>query len=308
MANVEDIEGEGSVQVNGPPQFNDQPNFRTLREYLHPARQSTPSCIILPLNQQAFNLKPGMIQLLPTFHGMDSENPYIHIKEFEEVCNTFIDRTCTEETIRLKLFPFSLKDKAKLWLNSLDFKKLVSTMCNGEFYDKEPSEAFDFFDQLAENTKQWETSLPLHVESRNTISHSSGKFQLKETDDLNARLASLARKVESLEIKKVHGMSEQQEESCVVCEGKGHRTTECPTIPAFKEVLYGQTFDSSNVRKPFSNQARNPYSILIILDGGTTQILDGEMRALQYLKHFNLHPNHFMLPHITHTNHLIRDP
>ncbi|KAL9382439.1 hypothetical protein Peur_025474 [Populus x canadensis] len=133
-------------------------------------------------------------------------------------------------------------------------------MCNGEFYDKEPSEAFDFFDQLAENTKQWETSLPLHVESRNTISHSSGKFQLKETDDLNARLASLARKVESLEIKKVHVMSEQQEESCVVCESKGHRTTECPTIPAFKEVLYGQTSDSSNARKPFSNQVGNPYS------------------------------------------------
>ncbi|KAL9387950.1 hypothetical protein Peur_021074 [Populus x canadensis] len=133
-------------------------------------------------------------------------------------------------------------------------------MCNGEFYDKEPSEAFDFFDQLAENTKQWETSLPLHVESRNTISHSSGKFQLKETDDLNARLASLARKVESLEIKKVHIMSEQQEESCVVCESKGHRTTKCPTIPAFKEVLYGQTSDSSNVRKPFSNQVGNPYS------------------------------------------------
>ncbi|KAF9684228.1 hypothetical protein SADUNF_Sadunf04G0096100 [Salix dunnii] len=221
----------------------------------------------------------GMIQLLPTFHGMDSENPYIHIKEFEEVCNTFIDRTCTEETIRLKLFPFSLKDKAKLWLNSprpmsigtwremqaeflkkyfpthrttalqrqmmnfscspnesfhqawekfkdllnacphhgfemwrlvsffydsltANFKKQVSTICNGEFYEKEPSEAVDIFDQLAENIKQWETSLPLHVESRNTISHSSGKFQLKETDDLNARLASLARKVESLEIKK----------------------------------------------------------------------------------------------------------
>ena len=78
MANVEDVEGEGCVQGNGPPQFNDQPNFQTLREYLHPARQSTPSCIILPLNQQASNLKPGMIQLLPTFHGMDSENPYIY--------------------------------------------------------------------------------------------------------------------------------------------------------------------------------------------------------------------------------------
>jgi len=37
-------------------------------------------------------------------------------------------------------------------------------------------------------------------------------------------------------------------------------TNECPTIPAFKEVLYDQTSDSSNVRKPFSNQVGNPYS------------------------------------------------
>ena len=56
MANVEDVEGEGSVQGNGPPQFNDQPNFRTLREYLHPVRQSTPSCIILPHKRTTYKL------------------------------------------------------------------------------------------------------------------------------------------------------------------------------------------------------------------------------------------------------------
>lgn len=60
-----------------------------------------------------------MIPLIPHFHGMEAENPYLHIKEFEEVCSTFMDRTCTEEVIRLKLFPFSLKDKAKTCLNSL---------------------------------------------------------------------------------------------------------------------------------------------------------------------------------------------
>jgi hypothetical protein len=32
-----------------------------------------------------------MIQIFPTFHGIDYENPYIHIKNFEEVCNIFID-------------------------------------------------------------------------------------------------------------------------------------------------------------------------------------------------------------------------
>ena len=34
-------------------------------------------------------IKPYIVPLLPTFHGMESENPYSHIREFEEVCNTF---------------------------------------------------------------------------------------------------------------------------------------------------------------------------------------------------------------------------
>ena len=52
-------------------------------------------------------------------HSLDSGNPYLHFKEFEEVYSTFHDQSCNEETIRLKVFPFSLKDKAKTWLNSL---------------------------------------------------------------------------------------------------------------------------------------------------------------------------------------------
>ena len=89
IANVGDVEGEGSVQGNGPPPLHNQLNFQTLREYLHLVRKSTPSCIILSLNQQAFNLKTSMIQIFPTFHGIDYENPCIHIKNFEEVCNIF---------------------------------------------------------------------------------------------------------------------------------------------------------------------------------------------------------------------------
>ena len=57
--------------------------------------------------------------LLPTFHGVESENPYTHIKEFEEVCNTFKEDTTTVDLMRLKIFPFTLMDKAKIWLNSL---------------------------------------------------------------------------------------------------------------------------------------------------------------------------------------------
>ena len=68
---------------------------------------------------QIFNFKPGIISFLLKFHGLDSRNPYLHFEEFEEVCATFHDQSCNKETIRLKLFPFSLKDKEKSWLNSL---------------------------------------------------------------------------------------------------------------------------------------------------------------------------------------------
>ena len=92
---------------------------RTLKDYFQPARSTIPSCIILPLNAVNFKFKPSMIALLPTFHGLDSQNPYLYLKEFEEVCATFHDRTCSEEIVRMKMFPFSLKDQAKTWLNSL---------------------------------------------------------------------------------------------------------------------------------------------------------------------------------------------
>ena len=52
--------------------------------------------------------------LLPTFHGMESENPYTHISEFEKVCNTFKEDTTTLDLMRLKPFPFTLKNKAKI--------------------------------------------------------------------------------------------------------------------------------------------------------------------------------------------------
>ena len=60
-----------------------------------------------------------MLQLLPQFYEMASENCYLHLKEFEEVVNIFLEQNVWEEMARMKLFHFSIKDKAKNWLNSL---------------------------------------------------------------------------------------------------------------------------------------------------------------------------------------------
>ena len=57
--------------------------------------------------------------LLLTFHGMENENPYTHIRDFEEVFTTFKEGAFDMDLLKLKAFPLTLKDKAKIWLNSL---------------------------------------------------------------------------------------------------------------------------------------------------------------------------------------------
>jgi hypothetical protein len=95
---------------------NENNRVRTLRYHMNPIRTSTLSCIVSSHDASHFNFKPGIIQLLPTFHGLNIENPYLHLREFKEVYNTYNNSNCSMNTIRLKPFPFSLKDKAKTWL------------------------------------------------------------------------------------------------------------------------------------------------------------------------------------------------
>ena len=54
-----------------------------------------------------------------TYHGMESENPYTHIQDFQVLCCTIKDGTTSNETIWLTLFPINLKDRAKTWLENL---------------------------------------------------------------------------------------------------------------------------------------------------------------------------------------------
>ena len=85
---------------------------RSMRDHIHPPRVSASSCIIPPTDD--VSVRPYLVPLLPTFHGMENENPYTHIREFEEVCTTFKEGATNMELLKLKAFPLTLKDKAKI--------------------------------------------------------------------------------------------------------------------------------------------------------------------------------------------------
>ena len=91
--------------------------YRTMRDHIHPPRVSAPSCIIPPADDVA--VRPYLVPLLPTYHGMENENPYTHLRDFEEVCTTFKEGMMDMDLLKLKAFPLTLKDKTKIWLNSL---------------------------------------------------------------------------------------------------------------------------------------------------------------------------------------------
>ena len=108
--NIMDVPPEDQNSQHGQEDnFN---AYRPMRDRMHPPRMSAPSCIVPPTEKLV--IRPHIVPLLPTFHGMESENPNSHIKEFEEVCNSFQEGGASIDLMRLKLFPFTLKDKAKV--------------------------------------------------------------------------------------------------------------------------------------------------------------------------------------------------
>ena len=114
-----------SDQMEPPPEEQQSqqgiprnPNaYMSMRDHIHPPRVSAASCIVPPAEDVV--VKPYLVSLFPTFHGMENENPCTHIREFEEVCTTFVEGEIDMDLLKLKAFPLTLKDKAKIWLNSL---------------------------------------------------------------------------------------------------------------------------------------------------------------------------------------------
>ena len=53
--------------------------YRSMRDHINPPRVSALSCII-PLAEEVA-VRPYLVPMLPTFHGMENENPYLHIRE-----------------------------------------------------------------------------------------------------------------------------------------------------------------------------------------------------------------------------------
>jgi hypothetical protein len=106
-------EDMAEVCVKNPPER------KPMKSSFIPQNPNMPSCIAFQPNVQSnFDLSP-LLNMVPHCRGTPTEDPYLHIRDFFDLCKTQNVHGLNAEGIKLILFPFSLIDNAKLWLNSL---------------------------------------------------------------------------------------------------------------------------------------------------------------------------------------------
>ena len=136
------MEDQGENALNNQPRVNehnvevnaqgDQPLYEFIRPHLNDTQSSLRRP---PIQANNFEIKPAFIQMIQNslqFSGLANENPNDHLTQFLELCDTFKCNGASEDAIRLRLFPFSLRDRARAWLNAF------------------PSHTFTTWDELAD--------------------------------------------------------------------------------------------------------------------------------------------------------------
>ena len=314
--------------------------YRSMRDHI-PPRVSAPSCIIPPAEDVA--VKPYLVPLLPTFHGIENENPYTHIREFEEVCTTFKEGVPDMDLLKLKAFPLTLKDKAKFWLNSLRprtirnwaelqaeflkkffsahktnslkrqiytysaydnekfyqcwerfietinacphhgfdtwmlvnhfydgmspaMKQLLETMCGRGFLSKHPDEAMDFLNYVAETSKAWDEPNPREAERMRPSTHQRGGiYALSEDTKMKAKLSTLTRRFEEMEMRNQHKMQaandlSASQPSCFNCQSNSHPGEHCPVVPSLKDLMQDHAHVLGQNKPPTNAPYGNTYS------------------------------------------------
>ncbi|CAN6454311.1 unnamed protein product [Victoria cruziana] len=96
------------------------PAPRLLREFFVPSDYDRESRGVGPLvGPNQYEIKTTTINMFSSFYGLATEDPYRHLDEFLDVCATVKISHVDDGALRFRLFPFSLKDRARDWLKSL---------------------------------------------------------------------------------------------------------------------------------------------------------------------------------------------
>ncbi|RVW67923.1 hypothetical protein CK203_063506, partial [Vitis vinifera] len=211
---------------------------------MHPPRMSAPSCIIPPLEQLIIRphivpLLPnfhGMESENPYATSRSLRRPR-SIRNWVDLQAEFLKKffpTHRTNGLKRQISNFSAKENEKFhecwerymeainacphhgfdkWLlvsyfydrMSSSMKQILETMCGGDFMSKNPEEAMDFLSYVSEVTRGWDEPNSKELGSMKApVNPKGGMYMLSEDMDMKAKVATIARRLEELELKKMH--------------------------------------------------------------------------------------------------------
>ncbi|GJU38183.1 MAK10-like protein [Tanacetum coccineum] len=102
--------------------MGDENPIRTLGDYSRPNHEGYRNTIKLPDGNNVVPLRSDTIRLVQnecSFHGLRSEDPNQHLKDFLKLMDSLDLDVANRERTRLRLFQFPIRDKASNWLEHL---------------------------------------------------------------------------------------------------------------------------------------------------------------------------------------------
>ena len=126
-----------------------------------------------PITASSYELRPGLTSVVrdQAFLGLDYENPYHHLREFEQLCACLTISGMTQETLWWKLFPFSLNERARQW-----YAHNVGKV-NGDWKDLRNKFCFAFF-PLSRIASLWQEILNFQQKENETIGAAWDHFSI----------------------------------------------------------------------------------------------------------------------------------
>ena len=118
--------------------WNDERNARKcLCDYVRPVLQRPITRIHAPLNRGAnFRIDSHVMTMIPIFHGKPSEDPYRDVDELSQVCEINHLQNVPADTLKMKLPPATLRDRANDWFSKLGKEFTCWTEMEEEFLRK----------------------------------------------------------------------------------------------------------------------------------------------------------------------------
>jgi len=98
------------------------------------------STLIAPLNDvESCEINTALLNLVmkDQFAGLPSEDAATHLNNFVDLCDMQKNKHTDNDIVKLKVFPFSLRDRAKVWFLSLPKSSIDSwNKCKDAFISK----------------------------------------------------------------------------------------------------------------------------------------------------------------------------